>query len=303
MKNICALTTGFSKIGLYFFLCNFTVLAFTQTPNNIKGVKTDNTYANQTEVSKAKNATDEQVLNDLQGDYGLGDVVRIVVNTPKPAVDPLASKSNTGFQTNNSQTVILPKMETVTVATTVTNNNNVPAIQAKSAQPQAVAPPQYQPTNTSVSTVVTTNKTLVVPVENNIPPSRDTWRFEHQQYKWVMLPNNTVVKSPISDNTMASTSTTLSAADLTGSTQSQYSFSKETRTQQNTVSASEKTESTVNRSMSASNHSSRSFSHEKSSKSGGFSLKNVFSGSSKSNYRSAKHRKSSGRQGHKCYKF
>ncbi|HND87826.1 MAG TPA: hypothetical protein PK971_05845 [Saprospiraceae bacterium] len=54
---------------------------------NVKEVVTDEKYANTTIVYKHENstATDAEILSQLNGSYGMGDVVRIAVAPPKPA--------------------------------------------------------------------------------------------------------------------------------------------------------------------------------------------------------------------------
>jgi hypothetical protein len=93
------LTISSQRLGRVYLLASLNLVAtmtFAQTPvpPAIKGTKTDNSYANTTEVSKTKGASDAQVLSEIEGDYGIGDVVRIVITTPKPVTDPLAGSTN-----------------------------------------------------------------------------------------------------------------------------------------------------------------------------------------------------------------
>ena len=88
------------------------------TPRAIRGAKTDNSYSNTTEISKAKNATDEQVLSQIEGNYGLGDVVRIVITTPKPTTEPLGRSTNGKPSTINVSPVPIPMGQ-------LTPNNNL----------------------------------------------------------------------------------------------------------------------------------------------------------------------------------
>jgi hypothetical protein len=352
MKKLQTLTIGLTKIGLLTALNSITICAFAQTTDNIKGVKTDNSYANQTEVSKAKNATDLQVLNDLQGDYGLGDVVRIVVNSPKPTIDPLANKAKVSSQAVNFQNPPIPKTEVVVVAQNTPSNTPAPVITSKSVVSQPTVPPQYKPANAPVLTAtkapsntpapVITSKSVVpqptalpqykpvntpivttTSVPSNTPTPVITSKSVVSQPtgtpQYVII-NNVVRTRIINDvpaNQQTSTAQPASAPDVTNATSSvnskltaselsnnkvQRQFNvNETMPQQNVVSASERV---ANRSISASNRSERSVSHTRaSSKSAGFSLKNVFSGLSNSSYKSAKHRKSGMRMKSKCYKF
>ena len=59
---------------------------FAQTPV-VKNTATDKTYANTTEIQKVKNASVEQVLTEIDKDYGLGDVVRITDAPPPKSVE------------------------------------------------------------------------------------------------------------------------------------------------------------------------------------------------------------------------
>jgi hypothetical protein len=51
----------------------------------VKGTRTDKQFANTTEIHKAEKASDDQVLAEIEGDYGLGDIVRIS-NAPPVAI-------------------------------------------------------------------------------------------------------------------------------------------------------------------------------------------------------------------------
>ncbi len=85
MKNYLC----FQKTGLWLSLSFTLSLSFAQNmPGVVKKTKTDKTYANTTEIHKAEKATDEQVLSQIEGDYGLGDVVRISNGPPPPAFLP-----------------------------------------------------------------------------------------------------------------------------------------------------------------------------------------------------------------------
>lgn len=77
------------KRYLWGFLSLAHIGLYAQNNPAVKNTQTDKTYANTTEIYKAKAATDEQVLNEITGDYGLGDVVRISdAPPPKPAIIP-----------------------------------------------------------------------------------------------------------------------------------------------------------------------------------------------------------------------
>ena len=97
MNNNLTLSSS-QRLGRVYLLASLNLVAtmtFAQTPvPAIKGTKTDNNYANTTEVSKVKGSSDAQVLAEIEGDYGIGDVVRIVITTPKPVTDPLGGSTN-----------------------------------------------------------------------------------------------------------------------------------------------------------------------------------------------------------------
>ncbi|MDZ7878173.1 MAG: hypothetical protein U5L45_10910 [Saprospiraceae bacterium] len=151
------------RLGKVYLLASINVVAtitFAQTPVSpaIKGTKTDNSYANTTEVSKTKAASDAQVLSEIEGDYGIGDVVRIVITTPKPVINPL------GGSTNRTPSGI--KMTPPSIQTT-------PSIGNRPSLEQTTTPPQYsldnaQP-NGSLSTPVT-----ATPTTNRTPQGTTT---------------------------------------------------------------------------------------------------------------------------------
>lgn len=59
----------------------------------VKSTQTDEKYANTTVVYKDKASADQDVLNALGNEYGMGDVIRVTVAPPKPAAAPLIDKS------------------------------------------------------------------------------------------------------------------------------------------------------------------------------------------------------------------
>ncbi len=76
------------QIDFKIYICGLLMLSqsaiFAQSPV-VKNTSTDKTYANTTEIQKVKNASVEQVLTEINNDYGLGDVVRITdAPPPKP---------------------------------------------------------------------------------------------------------------------------------------------------------------------------------------------------------------------------
>jgi hypothetical protein len=64
-----------------------------QEATQVKGKVTDKTYANTTEIHKTAQATDEQILKEVDKDYGIGDEVRIIIAPPKTTAPTLENKN------------------------------------------------------------------------------------------------------------------------------------------------------------------------------------------------------------------
>ncbi len=131
--NIFLSSCSSRSLCLWASLSLLTTAISAQTPTShsaIRGAKTDNNYSNTTEVSKAKNATDEQVLSQIEGNYGLGDVVRIVITTPKPTTEPLGRSTNGKPSSINVSPVPIPMGQ-------LTPNNNLPTPQQGKADDYA----------------------------------------------------------------------------------------------------------------------------------------------------------------------
>ena len=123
--NIFLCSCALRSLCFWASLSLVTTAISAQTPTSpraIRGAKTDNNYSNTTEVSKAKNATDEQVLSQIEGNYGLGDVVRIVITTPKPTTEPLGRSTNGKPSSINMSPAPIPTGQ-------LTPNNNLPTPQ------------------------------------------------------------------------------------------------------------------------------------------------------------------------------
>ena len=74
MKN----TMNRKKIQLWLYLCLICSISFAQSKQGaVKGTRTDKNFANTTEIHKTEKATDDQVLAEIEGDYGLGDIIHI----------------------------------------------------------------------------------------------------------------------------------------------------------------------------------------------------------------------------------
>jgi hypothetical protein len=79
-------TTHIIKLRLWLFMCLFCSTVIAQSNQGaVKGTRTDKNFANTTEIHKTEKASDEQVLSEIEGDYGLGDVIHIS-NAPPVSV-------------------------------------------------------------------------------------------------------------------------------------------------------------------------------------------------------------------------
>jgi hypothetical protein len=156
-----------------------STLTFAQTtpPVVVKGTKTDNNYANTTEINKTKGSSDAQVLAEIEGDYGIGDVVRIVITTPKPTTDPLA-RSGSGMPSNiNMSRPSMPAM---------------PPIGGLPAPQQGTTPPQYTPENdrpiAETPNVNRPNSGSFTPIGNRAVPQGTPQYFDASGRKFSGLP-------------------------------------------------------------------------------------------------------------------
>jgi hypothetical protein len=80
------------KVSLWMLLSGFCGTASAQK-EVIKETLTHKNYANTTEIHKKETATDADVLSQLEGNYGIGDEVRITVAPPPKTADSLAKKA------------------------------------------------------------------------------------------------------------------------------------------------------------------------------------------------------------------
>jgi hypothetical protein len=79
------------KVSLWMLLSGFCLNASAQK-EVVKETLTNKNYANTTEVHKKESATDADVLSQLEGNYGIGDEVRITIAPPPKTADSLAKK-------------------------------------------------------------------------------------------------------------------------------------------------------------------------------------------------------------------
>jgi hypothetical protein len=176
------LSISFPRLGRVYLLASLNLVAtvtFAQTPAPaaIKGTKTDNSYANTTEVSKVKGSSDAQVLSEIEGDYGIGDVVRIVITTPKPVTDPL------GGSTNRTPSGIKMTPPTIQISPNIGN---------RPAPEQETTPPQYtlenkQP-NASLPTPVTATPNGQLTPNGNRTPQGTTTTPQYNKPNGQMTP-------------------------------------------------------------------------------------------------------------------
>jgi hypothetical protein len=80
------------RVPLWVFFMGLSFATFAQQKEVVKETLTNKNYANTTEVHKTASATDAEVLSKLEGNYGIGDEVRISVAPPPKATDSLSKK-------------------------------------------------------------------------------------------------------------------------------------------------------------------------------------------------------------------
>jgi hypothetical protein len=78
------------KAPLWMLLCGVSFTTTAQQTGVVKETLTNKNYANTTEVHKKATATDAEVLSQLDGNYGIGDEVRISVAPPPKVSDSLS---------------------------------------------------------------------------------------------------------------------------------------------------------------------------------------------------------------------
>lgn len=113
----------------------------TLSAQNIKETVTDEKYANTTIVYKKGNANDAEILGQLNGSYGMSDVVRIAVAPPKPAAIPVAKiekpTAAATVHTVKSNAMVAPKI-TVTQPVATAQTAKVAAAKPMPPAPQTV---------------------------------------------------------------------------------------------------------------------------------------------------------------------
>ncbi len=266
------------SIYLWISLSFISVFTFAQKTSAIKGVKTDNAYANTTVISKSKNASDAQVLAEIEGNYGIGDIVRIVVATPKPAFDPLTLRGNGETVATNITTTTQYNTQSI-AAPTIDLTQSVPPIQPKSASQQPTAPPQYvvnkQPN------IAAPSVTKAEPITPDLPAKMSKMDNPTRE---MAIPTTRIDGTPIEKE----------------STLIPETVTHETVKEKVPVEQRERIEG---KSSSQSDHTYRSSSSSRISKKSGTSVKKMSSLFKKTSYKKAKHRKVKNKHKDKCYKF
>jgi hypothetical protein len=95
-------------------LCGFSFTATAQQTGVVKETLTNKNYANTTEVHKKATATDAEVLSQLEGNYGIGDEVRISVAPPPKVSDSISKKTAKPIEVKTSMPII-PEGDVTTV--------------------------------------------------------------------------------------------------------------------------------------------------------------------------------------------
>jgi hypothetical protein len=93
MINLTFYRFRFAQKGpLWVLLIGFCFTSSAQQKEVVKETLTNKNYANTTEVHKKATASDAEVLSQLEGNYGIGDEVRITVAPPPNVSDSLTKK-------------------------------------------------------------------------------------------------------------------------------------------------------------------------------------------------------------------
>lgn len=138
----------------------------------VKSTHTDEKYANTTIVYKDKAATDQDVLNALGAEYGMGDVIRVAVAPPKPPAAPAIDKSKGEDVWLNTATK--PEVKNLSASYNVAppalsapEINLIP--KAKAPSPKAPAPIAVQEvaeTQTAAAPAISTTETKTAKVKS-----------------------------------------------------------------------------------------------------------------------------------------
>jgi hypothetical protein len=147
MKN----TTFLKKSSLWILLM-YSGSISAQTTVSVVTTQTDKNFANTTEIYKMGAASDTQVLAEIDGNFGLGDVVRITIAPPKPEPKaPTAEvKANVSLNTKNADLAVV---ETATRPTTkmVVQTKSLPVPNA-TLEPKTVSTPVVEKQEAAMET-------------------------------------------------------------------------------------------------------------------------------------------------------
>jgi hypothetical protein len=150
MQNLPLFTRTF-----FVLLLGLSNFAIAQQPT-VVNTKVNTTFANTTEVHKTKTATDIEVLNEIEKDYGLGDVVRIsVAPPPPPPTEQLPVSSKLGVNGGKQDMPLIPNATVITKTpsastptTTVNTEGGIPNKKLNSTTPNNSSLVEKQEPNT-----------------------------------------------------------------------------------------------------------------------------------------------------------
>ena len=294
MNNTIIFSKIFKRIyvgGLLIFICGF---AYAQKTPSIKDVKTDNVYANTTEVNKSKYATDAQVLAEIEGNYGIGDIVRIVERPPVVVQKerPIVAPSPPVFtESKPSQQPTTPNLAAKTPG--LAKNERPITATPRNPSTQQV-PPQQPITPNLAAKTPAIDKSDRVAVATPIRKEESSIADKDAKFESDFAPHKTV-------QTAVTPSSNVS--DL-APTQTQESIRVPiTSSNDRDEIIPEQTSRVERKASSQTNSTYRSSSRSSVSKKSGFSFKKLSNLFKKSNYKKAKQRKVKRNQHNKCYKF
>ncbi len=195
------------------------LLAATQlSAQNIKETVTDEKYANTTIVYKKGNANDAEILGQLNGSYGMSDVVRIAVAPPKPAAIPVAKiEKPTATATVHSvrpNAVAAPKMPTTQPVAAAPAK---PVASAATAKVAAAKPAAAKPLPPAPQAIPMIEFTAPAPTANTLTASTDVMADLAAQRKAPVAVKNVTTNDFEQDftvNTATKTRATTTAAAL-----------------------------------------------------------------------------------------
>lgn len=166
-----------------------TAAASINAQSPIKGAATDEKFANTTVVYKDSNATDLDVLSQMDNSIGMGDVVRITVAPPKPAPVPAVALKSASISTvsvkSNAAPVTASKPTVTTIGVEKLSGQKIGNSAGKSSVSTiAAVKPVAKPV---VSTPVVPQPALPAQNQNptNLVASTDAITFSNVQVNYI----------------------------------------------------------------------------------------------------------------------